>query len=179
MWGINLFTIMKLTKTFFSYVSIIIILLLILKITGFIGLLYSEIISSVLMLSGLGVVYFSFGTNRRLLLFVGTQLFLGGILITLNDKFLLEDISTLFLSALSTAIGFGFLFLFLNEHNRKIYFLISAFFLITGLLMTALHGTIDFTEIIPIFIEVVAVYWLLIILTGLALIIYLFVNKRS
>jgi hypothetical protein len=169
---------MNLTKNFFPYLLLFLILPIVLKLFGFISLSYSIIFSFVFLLGGIGIVFLSFNSEKRLVLFLGTQLFFSGMFISLTEKFLFSNLSALYVPAFLLSMGFGFLFLFWNELSKKLFLLIGVVLVVSALFMSRQNDKITIISIYDSFIKIAEEFWLLILLAGLAFTIYL-IDKRK
>jgi len=170
---------MNLTKNFIPYLLLFLILPIVLKLFGFISLSYSVIFSFVFLLSGLGIVFLSFSSDRKLTLFLGTQLFFAGIFISLTEKFLFNNLSNIYIPAVILSVGFGFLFLFMNDFKNKKFLLIAILLILTTIIMTFNNDRITIITLVDSFVEIAEEFWLLILLAGLAFTIYLIDKRKS
>ncbi|MDP2301689.1 MAG: hypothetical protein Q8N03_04610 [Ignavibacteria bacterium] len=170
---------MNLTKGFFPYISLFLILPIVLKLFGFISLSYSVIFSFVLLLSGLGIVFLAFNSDRRLALFLGTQLFFAGIFISLTEKFLFNNVSNIYLPAFLLSVGFGFLFLFWNEVSAKTFLYAAVGLIFTTLILIFNQDSFGIINLYDSFIEITEEFWLFILLAGLAFTIYLLDKRKT
>jgi hypothetical protein len=114
-----------------------------------------------------------------LTLFLGTQLFFAGIFISLTEKFLFNNLSNIYIPAVILSVGFGFLFLFMNDFKNKKFLLIAILLILTTIIMTFNNDRITIITLVDSFVEIAEEFWLLILLAGLAFTIYLIDKRKS
>ncbi|MBX2975989.1 MAG: hypothetical protein KF721_07625 [Ignavibacteriaceae bacterium] len=169
---------MNLTRSFILYSLLFLVLPLVLKVFGFISISYSALFSFVFLLVGLGLTYINFGTDKNLWLFFGTQLFFLGIFISIPEKFLLQNLEAYYFPAIILSVSFGLLIVYLNNRNKKV--LIGV---LVGLLLSIIfsysNSGFRFDNFIGTFAEMLDEYWVVLLLSGLALSIYLFDKRKA
>ncbi|MGE5795470.1 MAG: hypothetical protein ACM34O_04285 [Ignavibacteria bacterium] len=155
-----------------TYIAVFFLLSIILKLFGIINYTVGEIIGYAFIFYGLTLVYTTMGKNKKLVLFIGSSLFLAGVFLFIVNNFQLTDSSNLIFSALILIPGISFLILFIDDFSRKTFLYLSAAFTIFGLLITINSGSPSFTSFFSSIFYVALKYWpVVIIVAGIILII--------
>lgn len=136
----------------FVYIITFVFIAILLNAFGITSLKNGEILSYALAFYGLGLVFISFGTARRGSLFLGTIVFLVGIVIFIRNHYSFEDNSKVIIPSIFLILGISFFMLFLDETSHRVLLYVAIVFSIVGLLFTILSGSpgiITFFKAIP------------------------------
>jgi hypothetical protein len=106
---------MKLNKNAALALAIPLIIFFLLSRIGLININFSTMLYFISMLGGFSVVLILFGEKKRILLFSGTALFLGGFVMLIKDSYIFTNSSDLFLPAIVLIIGIGMLILYIED----------------------------------------------------------------
>jgi len=152
------------------YLLIFIALSILLKIIGFINLLYIELAGYALIFYGIGTVYLSMGRQKRNLLFVGAVAFLIGIELFIMNNYDFLKLSNVVLPSIFFILGTAFLILFIDDLSNKLLLAISVIFLISGIFFFAKLGTFNLNDFLKSTLSISVKYWpVIIIVTALIL----------
>ena len=132
---------------------------------GVIDLDNLEIFSYSLMFYGISSVYISMGKNRKLQLFVGTSVFLTGIVLFLVSDFEIFNSSRLLFPSIILILGISCFMLFLDNTGDKAILFISLIFLLLGSVYSVSFGGLRPLSFLNSLYYVAMKYWFVIILT--------------
>lgn len=163
---------MRNNQSTLGLVFILILLAYILKLFGIITLSTGKIISYAFLLYGIVSVYLTLGTHRRAGLFLGTSIFLTGVVLFIIAYFDIIQPGVLVLPSLLFILGIGFLMLFFDDYSNRVFLYTSGILVFFSLLSAFLtrrvpafgfagriaSGLLDYY---PVFIILLGVYILL------------------
>ncbi len=135
-----------------------------LRIFGIINTSSGEILSYVLAVYGIVTVYISMGKNKRLNLFLGTVIFLSGIILFVTNNFDFYKISGILLPSVFLIIGVGFLMLFIDNPAEKTILTLAVIFIVFGLILTIILGTPSAHSFFNAILYIAQKYWILAII---------------
>lgn len=159
-------------QSLLSYIFILVALAYVLKLTGVIHTSVTIVIAYAFLFYGVLSVYVSMGTHQRAGLFLGTTIFLTGVILFVVENYTIIQPSILVFPSVLFILGAGFLMLYIDDHLNRI-FLYSALILIPlsvlsmlfvrrfaifGLANRLAAGLADYY---PVFIILLGVYLLL------------------
>ena len=123
-------------KLLVIYLITFLALLIFLRAIGAVNISNSELIGYGLMIYGLSLFYSSYITRRKLLLFIGSGIFLSGVVFFLIGNFQLWNIDQLFIPAslFILSISFFMVYLFDRSHKSMIYFTLALFIIGIGVM---------------------------------------------
>ena len=154
------------------YLLTFLALSIILKLLGIIDFDNYEIWGYGLIFYGISLVYISFGNNQRGRLFIGSIIFLIGLLLFIISKFEFFSVSTLILPSLLLIFSISFLMLFLDNLKERSLILISLAFFIAGTIYTLFNGEISLLSFLNSVKQITLSYWpVILIAAGIILII--------
>jgi hypothetical protein len=157
--------------TILTFLLLFFIAATLLRIINVIALDVEELYGYGFILYGIATVYTTFGEENKVMLFLGSVIFLLGIVISLPAHFDIIRISDLFLPS-ALLIGGISLFVVYLDNTKNIILLIASFILLlSGTVLVFISRTI----IIPVFFEsildFIVVYWpVLLIVSGITII---------
>lgn len=132
-----------------------------LRIFGIINTSSGEILSYVLAVYGIVTVYISMGKNKRLNLFLGTVIFLSGIILFVTNNFDFYRISGILLPSVFLIIGAGFLMLFIDNPSEKTVLTLAVIFIVFGMILTVILGTFSIHSFFNAILYIAQKYWIL------------------
>ena len=132
-----------------------------LRIFGIINTSSGEILSYVLAAYGIVTVYLSMGKNKRLNLFLGTVIFLSGIILFVTNNFDFYKLSGILLPSVFLIIGVGFLMLFIDDPAEKTILTLTVIFIAFGLILTIILGTFSVHSFFNAIRYIAQKYWIL------------------
>lgn len=161
------------SKNFFLFLIIFLIPLFF----KFIGIIRFDFISTVLlglMLVGLALVYFYFGTKNKIAISIGSTFFFVGFLIFLLQRFPILDYNKIIFPSIFFIVGFNFLLQFLNNIKEKNLLWMAVIILSINLLLISIQGSLNIYEISNSIKEIITEYWIifLIIIFAMAFLIF-------
>lgn len=144
----------------------------VLKLTGVIAVSLTLVIAYAFLIYGIVSVFVSMGTHQRAGLFLGTAIFLTGVVLFVVENFTIIQPDILIFPSILFISGAGFLMLFLDDRLNKVFLyssviliplsIISMLFIkrftVFGLANRLASGLADYY---PIFIILLGVYLLL------------------
>jgi len=146
------------------YLLIFISVLIFLRSTGIININNDELIGYGLITLGLSSFYSAYIENRKLFIFVGSTVFLIGVLFLTIGSFEFENTGQIFLSAAIIMLSVSFLMVFISNSSFKLG-LYAAIILLAGgistLLLTSTRGIKNFFSNT---IDIFNIYWPVIII---------------
>ncbi|RPI66198.1 MAG: hypothetical protein EHM47_17230 [Ignavibacteriales bacterium] len=148
------------------YFIIFIVTAVILRISGIISFTSIELLSYVLMFSGVTAVYYAFGNDRKGLLFIGSTIFLIGIIVYVNARFDLEDTRQLLFPSVMLIMGIGFLLLFMDASSQKLFLTLSLIFIIGGLLFIFIFRSFAFSALAESLWSMIKDYWIVFLIVA-------------
>ncbi len=154
------------------------ILFIFLKIFGLIYLNINEIFGYAFVLFGISAVFLMFGQNRRGILFIGSTIFLIGLLIIVIYNFDIIRTNAIVIPALLFILGISFLVLFVDDGKNKNTLYLFLIFSLAGLVITLLGGTITLNRFFNSIVDVIAEFWFIILL-AIILIAALMIGERK
>ncbi|MCU7500488.1 MAG: hypothetical protein HF309_14545 [Ignavibacteria bacterium] len=163
---------MRNNQSTLSLVFIFILLVYVLKLFGIITLSTGKIISYAFLLYGIVSVHLTLGTHRRAGLFLGTSIFLTGVVLFIVEYFDIIQPGVLVLPSLLFIVGIGFLMLFFDDYSNRVFLYTSGVLVFFSFLSAFLtkkvplfgfagriaSGLLDYY---PVFIILLGVYFLL------------------
>ena len=128
-------------KLLVIYLLTFLALLIFLRAIGVINISNSELIGYGLMIYGLSLFYSSFIVRGKLFLFIGTGIFLSGVVFFLIGNFELWNIDQLLIPAslFIFSISFFMVYLFDWSHKSMMYFAVALSGNFVGLLCQDMH----------------------------------------
>ncbi len=135
-----------------------------LRIFGIINTSSGEILSYVLAVYGIVTVYISMGKNKRLNLFLGTVIFLSGIILFVTNNFDFYRISGILLPSVFLITGAGFLMLFIDNPSEKTVLTLAVIFIVFGMILTVILGTFSIHSFFNAILYIAQKYWILAII---------------
>jgi hypothetical protein len=151
------------------YFLIFLTLSIVLKLFGIIDFISVELIGYALIFYGITLVYTSFGNKQTVILFIGSSLFLVGLILFLINNYEFNSKEIIFPSLL-LIIGINFLMLFFDDPTRKGYLAISLTSIISAIIVTTLLGSITVKTFFTSIINIGDKYWpIVLIAVGLVI----------
>lgn len=149
-----------------------------LRIFGLIYLNINEIFGYAFILFGISAVSLMFGREKRGILFVGSAIFLIGLLIIVIYNFDIIRTNEIVLPSLLFILGISFLVLFIDDSSSKNTLYLSLIFSLVGLAMTLWGGTITLGRFFNSFVDIIKEFWVIIVLV-IFLIASLMIGERK
>jgi len=141
------------------YLLIFLGLSLLLKFFGIIEFSIPEIFSYALIFYGISLVYLSFGRNKKAALFVGTVIFLCGLVFFLINNFDFTEPEKLIIPSFMFISGAGFLMLFIDDIYNILLLVISVVFILLGVFSAFILGTVEASSYFISLWYIIQKYW--------------------
>lgn len=145
------------------YFIIFIFAAAVLRISGLVNITSLEFLAYLFMLAGIISAYYSFGKDKRGLLFIGSTVFLAGIIMYISTKFELEDTRTIIFPSVLFISGIGFLMLFFDDLEQKLYLVLSLLFIGGGLIYVFILREFALRGLVESLWGIIKVYWVFLI----------------
>jgi hypothetical protein len=144
----------------------------VLKFFGIITTSTGKLVSYAFLLYGIVSVYMTMGTHRRAGLFLGTAIFLTGVVLFIIEYFDIIQPGILVLPSLLFIVGAGFLMLFFDDYSNRVFLYTSAILVFFSFLSAFLTRRVplfgfagriasELLDYYPVFIILLGVYILL------------------
>lgn len=156
---------MKIYQSILTYLLIFLALALILKIFGIIFLTGSELFGYAFIFFGISSAYVSLGQQQAPSLFLGTIIFLIGILLYVINNFLIFWNSQLYIPVSMLMVGIAFFMVFFDDTSRKKSFISSVTFIFLGIILTIITGELKPGSFISAVFDVAGSYLPVLIIT--------------
>jgi hypothetical protein len=164
---------MNKSQPILTYTLSFLILAVIFKIIGLLNLNNEEILAYTFIFYGISSVYLSLGRDKKFRIFLGTVVFLIGIILFVLNNFDINNISKIIFPSILFILGIGFLMLYLDNINDKAMLYISLIFILTALVYSITIGSMKLGLFIYSIHHVILKYWIVAII---ALIIFTAIN---
>jgi hypothetical protein len=165
-------------QAIFTYLLLFLGLALLLKFFGFISISGSEIISYALIFYGISDVYLSLGNNRRFSLFLGTVLFLVGVLLYVLNNFLIFWGPEILLPSAFIIPGIAYLMLNYDNPSNKKFLIIGTILIITGFTVTIINGKFNLSRFYQSVLKISSLYWQIALVSAGILILISFEERK-
>lgn len=155
---------MEKSQPILTYSLSFLILALIFKFLGVINLANEEILSYTFIFYGLSSVYASMGKNKKLRLFIGSVVFLIGIIFFVMIYFDIFYSSKIIFPSTLLILGISSLMLFLDNTKDKAVLFISLIFILIGIVYSVSVGMMRLDSFIFSFYHILLKYWIIILI---------------
>jgi len=157
--------------TILAFLLFFIVLSIILNIAGITDIESNELWGYGLIFYGIATVYTSFGGRNKFLIFIGSVIFLSGIVISLPAHFDFIRPLNIFIPSSVLITGISLFIVYLDDTDSKSILFASLILLAAGLLFIIAARQIQ----IPVFgesiLKVIEVYWpVLLVISGITII---------
>jgi len=147
------------------YALTFLIITLFLKFFGLLNVDNNELLAYTFIFYGISSVYISFGRNKRLQLFIGTAIFLIGIVFFLISNFAIFSSSGLIFPSTLLILGISCWMLFLDNTNDKAILFVSIIFILLGIIYSISVGAMRVGSFVSSILSITAKYWAIVIIT--------------
>ncbi|MGE5402350.1 MAG: hypothetical protein ACM3S2_18285 [Ignavibacteriales bacterium] len=163
---------MRNNQSILGFVFILVVVAYLLKLAGLIPVSTGKIVSYAFLVYGIISVYLTLGTHRRAGLFLGTAIFLIGVVMFIINTYSIIQPGILVLPSLLFILGVGFFMLFIDDSSNRVFLYTSV--ILTGFSILSVYlskrlpafgfvsrmasGLVDYY---PVFIILLGIYILL------------------
>jgi hypothetical protein len=158
---------MNKSQPILTYTLSFLILAVLFKIIGLLNVNNEEILAYTFVFYGISSVYSSLGKNKKFRLFLGTVVFLIGIIFFVINNFDIVNLSRMIFPAIILTAGIGFLMLYIDNTNDKTILYVSAAFILPGLFYSIYFGTMKPGLFINSIYQIILKYWIIVIITAI------------
>jgi hypothetical protein len=158
------------------YLLTFLAVLIFLRILGIINISDSELIGYALMIYGLSIFYSSYIQRRKLLLFIGTGIFLSGVLFFLIGNFELWNIDQLLIPASLFIFSTSLFMVYLVDMSKKNMLYLALILLTAGIGAMALVSSTGVDGYFENTVLITRIYWPVIIILFFVVVL---VNRNS
>ncbi len=154
------------------YLLIFISLLILLSSIGVISISNNELIGYGLITYGLSLFYSAYIEKKKLTIFIGSAVFLVGVLFFIMGNFEFENTDSIFVPAVIFILSISSLMIFLSDTNFKLGIYAAIILFTAGIGTLALMSTHGIENFITYTVDIFKIYWplLIILLAVIALV---------
>jgi hypothetical protein len=146
------------------YTFSFLILAFIFKIIGLLIVNNEEILAYTFIFYGISSVYLSLGRNKKFRVFLGTVVFLIGIIFFVLNNFDLISLSRIIFPSTILIVGICCLMLYIDNTNDKAILYASLIFIFTGLIYSMSFGSMKFGIFFYSIYHITLKYWIIVII---------------
>ena len=158
------------------YLITFLAVLIFLRTLGFITISDSELIGYGLMIYGLSIFYSSYIKRIKLLLFIGSVIFLSGVVLFLIGNFELWNIDNLLIPASLLIFSIGLFMVYLSDTSKKSMLYLALILLTAGIGAMALVSKTGIDGYFENILLITKIYWPVIIILFFVVVL---VNKNA
>jgi len=158
---------MNKSQPILTYTFSFLILAVFFKLIGLLNINNEEILAYTFVFYGISSVYLSLGKNKKFRLFLGTVVFLTGIIFFILNNFDIINPSRMIFPAIILTAGTGFLMLYIDDTNDKGILYASVAFIIPGLIYSIYFGTMRPGLFIYSIYQVILKYWFILLIAAI------------
>ena len=158
------------------YLLIFLSVIILLKMLGVMWISNNELLGYALIVYGLSLFYSSFIHKRKIFLFIGSVLFLAGLLLFVIENFEFENTDRLILPSSVFVLSISSFMVYLSDTQQKLIGYLSAILLAAGMGITALISTQGIPGFFGNVVAVAGKYWTIIVIL---IIVIILVSKES
>ena len=161
-----------------SYALSFLLVVYLLKLLDIADFSVMEILSYTFVFYGVSAVYTSMGRNKKLALFVGSAVFLVGIVFFLIENFDIINTTGIIFPATLLILGASSLMLYFDNTEDKAIMLIALVFILLGIVYSISVGSMRFSSFFSSLFHLTVKYWIIIVLS-LVIIFVISRNKKE
>lgn len=158
------------------YLLIFLSVIILLKMLGVIWIANNELLGYALIVYGLSLFYSSFIRGKKISLFIGSILFLFGLVLFLIENFEFVNADRLILPSSVFILSIGSFMVYLSDAKQKLMGYLSAILLAAGIGVTALMSTQGLPGFFGNVLAIAGKYWTIIVIL---IIVIVLVSKES
>jgi len=142
------------------------------KVIGLFDISHYIITGCTLALYGFLSVIFNLGTSKKGLLFLGSTLFLIGLLFVFSELYQIIQKENLFLTLFLFVLGSGFFILFVDNPKERQFLILSGMFFVSATFTDAFVDALGSFSLLANFGIILLGYWpVFLVLMGLAILV--------
>jgi hypothetical protein len=156
--------------TILALILLFIVALILLNISGITEFDSTELIGYGLIFYGIATVYTSFGEKNKFLIFIGSVIFLSGILISLPTHFDFIRPMNIFIPSSVLITGISLFIVYFDDTNNKTILFASIILTIAGIIFIIAARQIQIVIFGESIIKIIGVYWpVLLVICGITI----------
>ena len=156
--------------TILALILLFIVALILLNISGITEFDSTELIGYGLIFYGIATVYTSFGEKNKFLIFIGSVIFLSGILISLPTHFDFIRPMNIFIPSSVLITGISLFIVYFDDTNNKTILFASIILTIAGIIFIIAARQIQVVIFGESIIKIIGVYWpVLLVICGITI----------
>ena len=167
---------MNKSQPILSYTFSFLILAIIFKVIGLLHIENEELLAYTFVFYGISSVYLSMGQDKKFRVFLGTVVFLTGIVFFIINNFDIISLTKIILPSIILILGAGCFMLYMDNTNDKAILYVSLFLILVGLVYSISIGSMKPGYFIYSAYQVILKYWIIIII---ALIIFTAIKREN
>ena len=158
------------------YLLIFLSVIILLRMLGIIQIGNSELIGYALIVYGLSLFYSSFIQGRKVFLFLGSSLFLFGVVLFIIANFEFTETNDLIIPAAVFIFCISSFMVYLSDTKQKLMLYLSIILVASGIGVTALIGTQGLPGFFRNVVSITSKYWVIIVILVIVIVL---VSKDS
>jgi hypothetical protein len=167
---------MNKSQPLLTYTLSFLIIAVIFKVIGLVIINNEEILAYTFVFYGISSVYLFMGKNKKFRLFLGTVVFLIGIIFFILNNFDITSLSRIIFPSIILMLGIGCLMLYIDNTDDKIILYASLILILIGLVYSISFGTMKPGFLIDSIYHITLKYWIIVII---AIIIFTSFNPNA
>lgn len=157
--------------TILTLIFLFIIVSVILNISGLTEIGPNEFIGYIMIFYGIATVYTSFGEENKFLIFIGSVIFLAGIVFSLPSHFDFIKPLDIFVPSSIIIAGISLFIVYYDNTKNKTVLVASLILTVAGLIFILAARQIQFVVFGESILKIIEVYWpVLLIISGITII---------
>ncbi len=157
---------MNIRQPIIIYLLTFLAISIIFKIFGIINAGTAEIFGYACIFYGTSVVYTSFGKKQKKILFIGSSVFLIGIILFLLSNFEFANPSRLVFPVIILISAISAFMLFLEDREDRYALFSSITLLAAGIILTLITGAPNFPAFINALANILLKYWVVLLIAA-------------
>ena len=130
-----------------------------LSLFGLIDIRVEDVLSYAIIILGISLVYPAFKTEKKLMVFVGSGIFLTGIAMLVFSSFELIAQEKIIIPLLMIILGISLFMVYLSDTSRKLFLIISAITAIIGVVIIYIQNPSGILKLFQSVIPVLGAIW--------------------
>ena len=156
--------------TILALILLFIVALILLNISGITEIDSKELIGYGLIFYGVSTVYTSFGEKNKFLIFIGSAIFLSGIMISLPAHFDFIRPMNIFIPSSILIAGISLFIVYVDDTNNKTILFASIILTIAGIIFILAARQIQVVIFGESILKIIKVYWpVLLVISGITI----------
>ncbi len=157
--------------TIITFLLLFIVASFILNYTGIIEIDSTDLFGYGLIFYGIATVYTSFGGNNKFLIFLGSVIFLSGIVVSLPAHFDFIRPLNIFIPSSILIAGISLFIVYFDDTNNKAVLFASLILVIAGMIFIFTARQVQLGVFGESILKIIEVYWpVLLVISGITII---------